>query len=134
MAAIRFLTLAEVIEIHWDQIRRYGGQFGIRNIKLLQSAIAMPEATFDGQFLHPDIYEMAAAYAYHICKNHPFVDGNKRSALVCALVFLELNGVSLEDPEGVLYATMMDVASGKLDKQGLAKVLRRLAGINGNGG
>ncbi len=88
-----FLTLAEVIEIHNDQIKRYGGSAAIRNIGLLQSAIAQPPASFSGQWLHGDIFMMAAAYAFHICGNHPFIDGNKRTALASALVFLRLNGI-----------------------------------------
>ena len=103
MSGIVFLTLAEAVEIHFDQIKRYGGQCGIRDMGLLESSLAMPEAAFGGEFLHRSIFEMAAAYAFHICRNHPFVDGNKRTALACTLVFLELNGLSLPDPEGRLY-------------------------------
>jgi death-on-curing protein len=127
MPDILFLTLAEVVEIQFDQIERYGGRGGIRDIGLLESAIAIPEAGFDGKFLHQDIFEMAAAYALHICRNHPFVDGNKRTALACSLVFLELNGISLLDPEEQLYIAMMDVASGKLDKKRLAEILHGLS-------
>jgi death-on-curing protein len=87
VADILFLTLAEAIEIHTDQIHRYGGQSGVRDLGLLESALAQPEASFAGEWLHGDIYEMAAAYAYHLCQNHPFVDGNKRTALTTALVF-----------------------------------------------
>lgn len=126
MKKITFLTLAEVVEIHADQIERYGGGSGIRDINLLSSAVAMPYAFFQGQFLHADLFEMAAAYAFHICQNHPFVDGNKRTALAAALVFLELNDISLSDPEEKLYHSMMSLASGTLDKAGLAVVLREL--------
>ncbi|MGQ9532461.1 MAG: type II toxin-antitoxin system death-on-curing family toxin [Desulfotomaculales bacterium] len=75
MEKIAFLTLAEVVEIHRDQIERYGGRPGIRDLALLQSALAMPEASWQGEYLHADLYEMAAAYAFHICRNHPFVRG-----------------------------------------------------------
>lgn len=121
-----FLTLAEVVLIHLDQIERYGGLGGVQNMGLLESALAMPEAKFGDEFLHRDLYEMAAAYAFHICQNHPFIDGNKRTALACALVFLELNGVSLLDPEEKLYNAMMEVASGRLDKSSLTEILRGL--------
>ena len=121
-----FLTLAEVVEIHADQVDRYGGQDGVRDLGLLESALAQPEASFGGEWLHKDRYEMAAAYAYHLCQNHPFVDGNKRAALACALVFLELNGLSLRDPKGVLKGAMLRMASGKLSKAALANLLRRL--------
>ena len=97
MKDVLFLTLAEVIDIHSNQIRLYGGLPRIRDINLLSSAIAMPHASFHGEYLHNDIYEMAAAYAFHIGKNHPFVDGNKRTALVSALVFPELNGISISE-------------------------------------
>ncbi|MDI6800525.1 MAG: type II toxin-antitoxin system death-on-curing family toxin [Thermodesulfovibrionales bacterium] len=81
---IIFLTLAEVIDIHTDQIEKYGGSMGIRDKNLLYSAIAMPSASFYRTFLHSDIFEMAAAYVYHISQNHPFIDGNKRTALASA--------------------------------------------------
>lgn len=126
MKEILFLTLAEVVEIHTDSIKRYGGSPGIRDINLLSSTLAIPYASFQDQFLHVDIFEMAAAYAFHISQNHPFADGNKRTALVAALVFLELNGISLSDPEEKLYDAMIALASGNLDKIGLAAILRKL--------
>ena len=121
-----FLSLADVVRVHVDQVERYGGLAGIRDPGLLQSALAMPQASFGGEWLHRDLYEMAAAYAFHLCQNHPFVDENKRTALACALVFLELNGISIEDPEGRLYEALMDIASGSMEKLGLADLLRAL--------
>ena len=126
MKDVLFLTLAEVIEIHSNQMRLYGGLPGIRDINLLSSAIAMPHASFHGEYLHNDIYEMAAAYAFHIGKNHPFIDGNKRTALVSALVFLELNGISISDSQGKLYDAMLDLSTGKLNKSEFASILRKL--------
>lgn len=126
MKEIIFLTLAEVIEIHADQVNRYGGEHGIRDIGLLSSAIAMPYASFSEVFLHSDIYEMAAAYAFHISQNHPFIDGNKRTALASALVFLELNGISLSDPNGILYDAMISLATGEIRKPEFAKILKGL--------
>ena len=126
MKKIEFLTLAEVIEIHADQIEHYGGTAGTRDINLLSSAVAMPYASFSGNFLHRDIYEMAAAYAFHISQNHPFIDGNKRTALASALVFLDVNGISISDSEGKLYEATMDIASGKLKKEEFANILRNL--------
>lgn len=126
MKKIVFLSLAEVVEIHTDQIQRYGGKEGVRDMNLLSSAVAMPPTSFSGSFLHSDIYEMAAAYAFHICQNHPFIDGNKRTALASALVFLELNGISLFDPKGKLYDAVIFLASGRLDKSEFAKILRGL--------
>lgn len=122
-----FLTLDEAIDVHMDLVSRYGGHPGIRDINLLLSALAMPQASFAGEFLHRDIFEAAAAYAFHICNNHPFIDGNKRTALACALVFLELNAIETRDPDGTLYVAMINVASGCLSKQQLADILRRLS-------
>jgi len=127
MKKITFLTLAEVIEIHSNQIKLYGGKEGIRDISLLSSAVAMPYATFSGEYLHRNIYEMAAAYAFHICQNHAFIDGNKRTALASSLVFLELNGISIADPEERLYEALMNIASGELSKESFAEILRSLA-------
>jgi death-on-curing protein len=121
-----FLTLAEMVEIHADQIHRYGGQGGVRDLGLLESALAQPEASFAGAWLHKDHYEMAAAYAYHLCQNHPFIDGNKRAALAAGLVFLELNGVSILDPRGRLKNAMFRIASGKMNKADFVKLLRKL--------
>lgn len=121
-----FLTLAEVIEVHTDQITRYGGQAGVRDFGLLESALAQPEASFAGAWLHQDLHEMAAAYAYHLCQNHPFIDGNKRAALACAVVFLELNGISIRDPRGLLRGAMLRVASGTTSKTAFAQLLRAL--------
>ena len=106
---IQFLTLAEIIVIHQNQIELYGGDAGIRDLHLLTSALALPESTFDKEFLHKDLYEMAAAYTFHICQNHPFIDGNKRTGLVAGLIFLEFNGVHIEDPEGLLYEAIMNI-------------------------
>lgn len=126
MKKVEFLTLAEVTEIHSDQIERYGGTAGTRDINLLSSAVAMPYASLSGDFLHRDIYEMAAAYAFHICQNHPFIDGNKRTALASALVFLDVNGLSISDPEGKLYEATVGIASGKMKKEDFANILRNL--------
>jgi death-on-curing protein len=126
VADVLFLTLAEAIEIHRDQIDRYGGRVGLRDLALLESALAQPEGSFAGEWLHEDHYEMAAAYAYHLCQNHPFIDGNKRTALAAALVFLELNGVMIVDPRGRLKNAMVRIASGKMSKEASAKLLRKL--------
>jgi death-on-curing protein len=128
--AILFLNLAEVLEIHQDQVARYGGASGIRDIELLKSALGMPSATYGGQFLHTDIYEMAAAYLFHLVKNHPFVDGNKRVGAVAALVFLSLNGFDFDAPEDDFAEMVLAVALGKLDKADVAVFLRRFTRPN----
>ena len=120
-----FLTLDEVLGIHADQIRRYGGRPGVRDLGLLQSAMAMPETTFEGEFLHGTVFEMAAAYLFHVARNHPFVDGNKRAALMCALVFLGLNGQRLDADPVDLFERVDGVAAGGVDKAEVSVFLRR---------
>src|SRR4051794_14542802 len=120
-----FLTLEEVLLIHRDQIARYGGSLGIRDLGLLQSALAQPAASFDGQYLHADLFEMASAYLYHIVQNHPFVDGNKRVGTVAALVFLELNSVNVDAPEQDLERLVMSVAQSQADKTAVATFFRQ---------
>lgn len=88
MAEARFLSVEDVIEIHTDQIERYGGSLGVRDVELLRSAVGMPEAGFGDQYFHAGLFEMAAAYLYHIVQNHPFIDGNKRAGTMAAFVFL----------------------------------------------
>ena len=116
---IKFLTLSEIMLILEDQIRHYGGIYGVRDLNLLSSAIYMPESSFDGQYLHETIPAMAAAYTYHICQNHPFLDGNKRVALASSLVFLDINGYDFNCEEGELYNKVMNVAKGETKKQEL---------------
>ena len=119
-----FLTLAEILEIHNNQLKVYGGKTGLRDLGLLRSATAQPQAGFGGEFLHEDLYTMAAAYAFHIAQNRPFIDGNKRTGLVAALVFLEMNNISIHDPKQKLLKGMLEMAEGKIDKMGLAQILR----------
>ena len=127
MKKIYFLTLAEVNEIHADQIKHYGGLAGIRDMNLLSSAVAMPCASYSGDFLHKDAFEMAAAYTFHISQNHPFIDGNKRTALASALVFLELNGISISGTQDKLYEAMINISSRKMKKEDFAEILRTRA-------
>lgn len=124
---IEFLTLAEAVEIHKNQIELYGGETGIRDFSLLNSAVYFPQTTFEGEFLHSNLFDMAAAYIYHISQNHPFIDGNKRAALVCGLVFLDFNGIEIYDPSGLLYRMMMKVASGKSNKKEISGLLKKLS-------
>ena len=120
-----FLSLAEVLQIHHDQVSRYGGDPGIRELNGLKSALGMPAATYGGEFLHPDIVSMAAAYLFHITGNHSFVDGNKRTGTVAALVFLTLNGYHFNAPEDDLTDMVMAVASGQLDKSSVTLFIRK---------
>jgi death-on-curing protein len=124
---VAFLSLAEVLEIHQDQIARYGGEPGTRDMNLLQSALAMPSASLDGVFVHGDLFEMAAAYLFHLSQNHPFVDGNKRAAAAAALVFLELNGHEFVAAKGVLASFVLALARGERSKADAAQFFRKHA-------
>jgi death on curing protein len=122
-----FLVVDDVLELHADQLRLFGGSAGLRDRGALESAVATPAATFDGSFLHEDLFAMAAAYAFHIAENQPFLDGNKRAALNAALVFLDINGWVVLDPDMKLYDAMIALSSRSLDKPGFALLLRSLA-------
>jgi death on curing protein len=124
MAGPLFLSVEDVIEIHADQIRRYGGSVGIRDVELLHSALGMPEAGFGGQYLHAGTCEMAAAYLYHIVQNHPFIDGNKRTGAMAAFVFLKLNDVTLVADESVFETLVVQVAQGQVGKDAIAEFFR----------
>jgi death on curing protein len=118
------LGLEEVLEIHRDQITRYGGTEGIRDLGLLQSALAMPQAGAGNRYFHADLSEMTAAYLFHIVRNHPFVDANKRTGAAAALVFLEMNGIEIRASNEALVDTVLAVAEGKVQKGALAEFLR----------
>jgi death-on-curing protein len=120
-----FLDLWEVLRIHKDQIERYGGEPGIRDSASLASAVAVARAGTDEGYLHDDMFEMAAAYLWHIVRNHPFVDGNKRTGAVTAVVFLLLNEIRVEASEEDLEALVRDVARGRIGKSEIASFLRQ---------
>jgi death-on-curing family protein len=114
-----FLSLDEVLEMHQQQIDRYGGSSGIRDSGGLQSAIATPQATFGGEYLHPSIPAMAAAYLFHICQNHAFIDGNKRVGANAAIAFLLMNDWEPDFQPDELSDLVLSVASGAVDKAAL---------------
>jgi len=120
-----FLELEEILEIHSDQLNHYGGSDGIRDMGLLQSAIAMPRAQFGGQFLHANLFEMAAAYLFHLVQNHPFIDGNKRVGAAVADIFLAMNHIDLTANERAYEKLVLAVSRGKIGKPELADFLRR---------
>ena len=88
---VLFLSVDDVLELHSDQLRLFGGSAGLRDRNALESAVATPATTYEGTLLHDDLFHMAAAYAFHLAENQPFLDGNKRTALNAALVFLDIN-------------------------------------------
>ena len=126
-----FLTIDDVLALHDLHLQRYGGSAGTRDIGLLESAIMQARASFGGEYLHEDLEAMAAAYLFSIVKNHPFIDGNKRTGLVAALAFLGLNGIAIDHSSDLLYDATMAVAEGRLDKDGLVLIFRGLASSTG---
>jgi len=121
----RFIERETALAIHDRQIEKFGGTSGIRDIGLLGSALAQPQATFAGKLLHPTISEQAGAYLYHLAMNHPFVDGNKRTAFAVMDTFLRVNGYRLIVTDDEAYNLVMRVVQGQLDKTGLATELAR---------
>jgi death on curing protein len=124
----RFLKVSHVIRLHREGLDRWGGQDGIGSLSLLESAVAMPQQTWGGEYLHADIFEMAAAYAFHIAQNQAFIEGNKRAGAAAALTFLEINGVLCDaNSDDQLYDALIGIATGQATKQTLADLLRSLA-------
>jgi death-on-curing protein len=117
-----FLSLDEILEIHRQQIERYGGSAGLRDAALLESAIATPQATFGSEFLHTSIPAMAAAYLFHLCQNHAFIDGNKRVGANAAITFLLMNNWEPTFSEDELVELVLSVASVGLSKSRLIEI------------
>lgn len=128
MVDIRFVEIEEALRIHERQVDRFGGDDGIRNRGLLESALATPRASFDGAFVHEDVIAMAGAYLFHLCKNHPFVDGNKRVALAVMLYSMRRNGLPLEIDGPLLQEHVLAVASGQMDNDVFTDFLREHLG------
>ena len=122
---IHFLTVEEVVAIHADQIDRYGGDGGLRDGGLLDSAVHAVQ-NVAAYVEDCDLCDLAAAYVFHLAENQPFVDGNKRAALASALVFLDQNGVELGDPRELLYDVMINTAMKTIGKAEIASTLRSL--------
>ncbi|MEM1353462.1 MAG: type II toxin-antitoxin system death-on-curing family toxin [Planctomycetota bacterium] len=129
MEAIRFVEVEEALRIHARQIKRFGGDPGVRDLGLLESALAMPRASFGGAYVHHDVVAMAGAYLFHLAKNHAFVDGNKRVALAVALFFLARNGRPLDAEDASLHNHVLAVASGSMGKERVTAYLREQLGV-----
>jgi death on curing protein len=125
---IYHLTVANVLEIHTEAISQFGGSNGIREMVLLESAVAAPQASFGGESVYTDLLEVAAAYLFFLCRNHPFVDGNKRAALGSCIVFLRLNGIEPQSDSQSWEDLTLDVAASRLDRDQTTQRLRALAG------
>jgi death-on-curing protein len=121
----RFLTLDEVLYLHDESLARFGGLAGIGDLGLIESALGSAQNTY--WYGSGGLFEIAAAYAFHIAESQAFNDGNKRTAAAAAITFLTLNGVRFPKDDGSVYNAMIDVANKRLDKAGLSNTLRRLA-------
>ena len=120
------LTVEIVREIHAQAIARFGGLDGVRETALLESAVAAPQASFGGQSPYKDLAEVAAAYLFYLCRNHPFIDGNKRTALGACIVFLRLNRIGPR-PDGPEWEDLaLAVAASAIDREEATQRLRRL--------
>ena len=122
---IAFLTLEDVLALHDELILRYGGSPGLRDAGLLEAALAMPQAGFGGQYFHEFPHEMAAAYLFHIIRNHPYIDGNKRVALACAILFFKINRVPYSITEEEAVELTLSAARGQLDKGAVTEFFRQ---------
>ena len=111
-----------VLDIHAEQLASFGGGDGMRDLGLLESALARPLNKF--AYGETDLAALAAAYAFGIARNHPFVDGNKRAAFGSMIVFLGLNGIDLDVAPENATAIILEVAAGEIDEDGLARWLR----------
>jgi death-on-curing protein len=120
------LTVKIVREIHYQAVKIFGGPRGIRDEALLASAVFAPQSSFGGKSPYVDLVDIAAAYLFYLCRNHPCLDGNKRTAMSAAIVFLRLNGfypaADCDDWERLV----LDVASGKIDREQTTRRLRKL--------
>lgn len=120
-----FLTVEQVLAIHDRVIAEFGGDAALLDRGLLESAVAMPAARYAGAFLHPDLPTMASAYLFHLCRNHPFADGNKRTALTSAEVFLLLNDHHLKATNRDIERLVLGIAEGRLSKDDATAFLRK---------
>ena len=120
------LTVAIVREVHAEALARFGGLDGVRELALLESAVAAPQASYGGKSVYADLPEVAAAYLFYLCRNHPFMDGNKRAALGACLVFLRLNGIKPKPDAPEWEELTLAVAASALDRDETTTRLRKL--------
>lgn len=120
----KFISQVAVLKIHKDLIEKIGGSMGLRDEGLLDSALAQPKQAFNGCFLHSTIYEQAAAYLFHLVKNHAFVDGNKRVALATTIAFLEVNGYKLTLSKSEVEELVLAVANNKKNRDDVTDIFQ----------
>ncbi len=118
----RWVSRQSIEIVHQQQLERFGGAAGIRDQTMLESAIDRPENK--AAYGEPDVFDLAAAYLYGLARNHPFIDGNKRTAIVVAAIFLMKNGYQLTASEALLYQFVMDVAAGAVSEENAARWFR----------
>ncbi len=123
-----YLTLEEILILHNLQIEKFGGSLGIRDIRLLESAIYRPHTTFGGVELYPDIFTKAAALAHSIIKNHAFIDGNKRSGIHAAITFLRINGEMAKYNHQQLFKLAIDISTDKITLEKIAEFFKNKNG------
>ncbi len=124
MKKVKFLKIDQVLFIHDQMVKRFGGSFGIRDLGLIESAVARPQATFGGEFLYATIFDKAAALLQSLLKNHPFVDGNKRTALTSAGLFLKINGYKLINSHQEEIEFAVEIDNGNLTVEQISKWLK----------
>jgi death-on-curing protein len=120
-----------VREIHAEALRKFGGSDGVRDENLLASAVLTPQSSFGGKSPYADLVEIAGAYLFYLCGNHPFIDGNKRTAMMAAIVFLRLNEIEPAPDSDEWERLVLDVASSKLDRGETTRRLRKLVKVSG---
>ena len=118
-----FLDFNRIVQLNKLAVKTFGGSDGIRDKGLIESAINQPQASFGGQYLHENLYLMAAAYFFHISESQGFSDGNKRTGFLALFAFLKLNGCDLTIPDDYLWPVLLEVASGLRGKSQLAEFL-----------
>jgi death-on-curing protein len=125
------LSVEIVREIHAEALRKFGGSDGVRDENLLASAVLTPQSSFGGKSPYADLVEIAGAYLFYLCGNHPFIDGNKRTAMMAAIVLLRLNEIEPARDSDEWERLVLDVASSKLDRDETTRRLRKLVKVSG---
>lgn len=123
MAKIIYLTLDELLAIHYEEVEKFGGSHGVRELNLLDSALHRPQSSFMGEDLYPSFFHKAAALMHSILLNHPFIDANKRTAIVSTAYFLHLNNYDIDAKQQELIEIALKVASKQMDLEQISQWL-----------
>lgn len=125
MDHLRFLAIEEVLLMHNYQVNQFGGMHGVRDKNLLESAVNMPQVTFADEYLCKDVFEMAATYAHGIIKNHPLCDGNKRTGMAAALIFLENNELQTSFSNNMIFKIAIAIATSEIKIPEIAQIFKK---------